>query len=57
MKEEIEKRIAHIQSAVEQSIANHNALLGRLEEAKHCLSLLEEAANAANEVIDAVVGE
>jgi hypothetical protein len=36
-KEEIEKRIADISMAIEQSAANHNALLGRLGEARYVL--------------------
>jgi len=39
MKEELVERIAHIQEAMNQSIANHNALAGRLEEAKFILDL------------------
>lgn len=36
-KEEMEKRISDISMAIEQSAANHNALLGRLNEARYFL--------------------
>lgn len=51
----IEKRIADLTKAVEQSIANHNALLGRLSEAQHVLSIVLEAAEAIAPVIETAV--
>lgn len=39
---EMEDRIQEIKTAIEQSIANHNALLGRLAEAQHQLGILFE---------------
>lgn len=44
MKEKLEQRIKDIEQALIQSAANHNALNGRLEEAKFQLSELEEVA-------------
>lgn len=36
-KQDMEKRIGEIMQAIEQSAANHNALIGRLNEAKEML--------------------
>jgi predicted nucleic acid-binding Zn-ribbon protein len=41
-KEQLEARIAEIKQAVEQSTANHNALLGRLMEAQYTLDKFNE---------------
>lgn len=52
-KEQLVERIVELQNALEQSAAQHNALLGRLEEAKHMLKVLDlanEAGDAAVEV-------
>lgn len=37
-KEQLQHRVALLEGAVQQSLANHNALLGQLSEAKHWLS-------------------
>ncbi len=37
----LESRMKDIQEAVERSIASHHMLLGRLEEAKYMMQLLE----------------
>lgn len=41
-KELLEQRVKDIQAAIDQSAANHNALMGRLEEAKFILSQFKE---------------
>ena len=41
-KELLEQRVKDIQAAIDQSAANHNALMGRLEEAKFVLSQFKE---------------
>lgn len=56
-KQDIENRILEINQALEQSAANHNALLGRLTEAQSWLKVIFEKeceakkgeADAANE--------
>lgn len=56
----IEKRIQEIEGAIAQSLANHNALLGALSEAKYVLNMMSELANAVApdssfaKVIDAI---
>lgn len=47
---ELEQRIEEIKKAVDQSSANHHALLGRLNEAHHILSLLPPDENDIDEV-------
>ena len=42
-KQEIEQRIIEISKSIEQSAANHNAWIGRLEEAKYMLQSIVEA--------------
>lgn len=37
MKEMLMQRVNDLKVALEQSAGNHNALIGRMEEAKHCL--------------------
>ncbi len=44
----IETRVQEIENAIAQSLANHNALLGALSEAKNMLHMITE-------VVDAVV--
>ncbi len=41
-KEYLEKRIAEIQQAIDQSAGNHNTLLGRMAEDQHLLAQLFE---------------
>lgn len=56
----IEARVKQLEDAVVNSIANHNALLGRLNEAKEILGHLAEAGNAiigVGETIAEVVNE
>lgn len=50
----IENRISEIMKAIEQSIAHHNSLLGRLDEAKHILAQVEAAAPVVIDAIEAV---
>lgn len=38
-KEQLESRIKELQTAIEQSVAQHNALIGRLNEAQYQLGL------------------
>lgn len=52
--EAIEARIKEITAAINQSVANHNALLARLSEAQHLLTVLSEAVNAVEVVADAL---
>lgn len=42
MRDILQQRILEIAKAIEQSAANHNALIGRLDEAKFCLTQLDE---------------
>ena len=57
-KEIIEKRILELHAAIEQSAGNHNALIGRLTEAKELLDLVAQKADeAANDAIDVAVSE
>lgn len=53
--EQVKDRIKEIATAIEQSAANHNALLGRLGEAQHILQLLEKAALDVAEIVAEVV--
>lgn len=46
MKAILEKRIAIVNQEVQQSIMNHNMLLGHLNELKHLLKELEEGEEA-----------
>ena len=41
----IEARVQEIENAIAQSLANHNALLGALSEAKNMLHMMAEVAN------------
>lgn len=50
-KEELEARILELSKAMEDTKANFNAIVGRIEEAKHMLSFLENAAVAIESVI------
>lgn len=52
--EQVKERIKEITHAIEQSAANHNGLLGRLNEAQHMLQLMEKMAEEAASVIQAV---
>ena len=51
LKEDIEKRIQELTQFIEQSAANHNALLGRLNEAQNLLSMIEKAVVDTAEVV------
>lgn len=62
-KEELVKRIADIQAAVDQNTTQHqqvsanlNALHGRLAEAKYMLEFLEKAAEEVMNVVQLVDG-
>lgn len=44
MLDKLEARVKELESALEQSVGNHNALLGRLAEAKHFLSMAADIA-------------
>ena len=50
----IEERVKQIATAVEQSLASHNALLGRLAEAQHLYSVVKEASAAVAPIATAV---
>lgn len=51
-REEIIARIDEIKRSIDQSAANHNSLIGRLQEAEFLLSKLEEF---EKQVVDAEV--
>ena len=42
MKDKLQQRVLQLQAAIEQSAANHNALLGRLSESKEILEEIEK---------------
>ena len=54
----IEQRITEIKAALEQSLANHNSLLGRLAEAQHLLTVattvVEDVAPVVADVAEVV---
>jgi predicted nucleic acid-binding Zn-ribbon protein len=52
--EDLEQRIKDMTKALEQSMANHNALVGRIEEAKTILESLQKAANVVEEVVNII---
>ena len=52
IKAELITRIECLTQAIGQSIANHNALLGRLEEAKFTLEMIEKNELASSEPAD-----
>lgn len=51
----IEARIKELESTINQSLANHNALLGMLSEAKSTLGALSADASEAVKVASAVL--
>lgn len=52
--EAIEARIKDITAALEQSLANHNGLLGRLSEAKDLLAIMQKTAETVAPIAEAV---
>ncbi len=57
-KEQLDARILEIQVAVDQSAANHNGLLVRLDECKYLLAKMEEAcAEGVFEPVDEIEAE
>jgi hypothetical protein len=52
-KEIIEMRIKELTEAIDRSAANHNALLGRINEAREILKMIEEQ----GDVVDGVSTE
>lgn len=56
-KEQLELRIKEIQTAIEQSAANHNGLLGRLLEAQHVLDNIKSIEAEAKETAKVIVNE
>jgi len=52
MREELEKRQVELRRAVEQSIANHNGLLGRLAEVELMLAELDKPNEEGEESCD-----
>jgi len=50
---ELEQRIKDMAKALEQSVANHNALVGRIEEAKEILAAMVKAVNVVEDVVKA----
>lgn len=61
LKEFLQARLNELLTAVEQSAANHNALVGRLHECKHQLEKIAENAltdaseTAVNDLLDQVL--
>ncbi len=56
-KETLELRIKEIEAAITQSLANHNALLGRLMEAQHVLENVKAIEGAAKVIAEEAVCE
>lgn len=50
----LEQRIKELTLSLEQTVANHNALVGRIEEAKHILDGLKSATNIVEAIVEAV---
>lgn len=48
-KEKLQARMAELQSFIDQSAANHNALVGRLEEIKMLLNSMDAPAEPVQE--------
>ncbi len=55
--EQLESRIKEIESAIQQSAANHNALLGRLLEAQYALENINAIQAEAKESAALIVNE
>lgn len=51
-KEIIEMRIKELTEAIDRSAAQHNALLGRINEAREILKMIEEDKNTETAVVD-----
>lgn len=51
------ERIKELEAFAQQSVGNHSAILGRLEEAKSLLLSIENAVSAAKEVADVISGQ
>lgn len=49
-----EERVTELENAIAQSLANHNALLGRLAEAQHLLSVATTVVEDVAPVVEAV---
>ena len=47
----IKARIDQLKTAVDQSVANHNALVGRWQEAEEMLKLMEQMAVDAGQIV------
>jgi hypothetical protein len=52
LKAELKARIEFLSQSLAQSQANHNAIVGRLEEAKFLLDTLEKKEKEVAEVVD-----
>lgn len=50
----IENRVKELSDAVDKSVANHNSLVGRLQEAKGILDFLMSGEQAVEAVVEAV---
>lgn len=48
------QRVDELKSAVDQSLANHNALIGRFHEAVHLLDRFDKAAHEVDDVIQSI---
>lgn len=55
MLEQLKERLKVIDEAIQQSIANHNGLLGRRAEAEELVKLAEEP--KSDVVVDAIIEE
>jgi len=56
MKEQIQARITEIEQALAGLVQQHGALIGRLEEAKHMLTMAEEVVTAVEPIVEACEG-
>jgi len=57
MLERLKARVEELTKIAEQSVQNHNSLMGRLQEAKEWVKFLEDEAAKSVEEVKEVVGE
>lgn len=55
MKQQIEARIKELEAAINQSVANHNALIGQLNEAKYILEMQDKLESVSDEHHDSSI--
>ncbi len=54
MLDKVVARIQDLEKSLEQSAANHNALLGAMQEAKNIYQIVMESKNVAEEVAEVI---